>query len=150
MPILYNRWTVIRDEPLVDGGVSNNIPLIDAMNTGCRDVLAIVTKPLGDRHDGIYGIKRILYRMLMGKYSTDFKLRFLNRDELYNRSSALLDGSIEADTNIFVMHPSDPGRLVSRATTSRKELLDCAMMGVNDCRRYFGKPEIENIPFGTD
>lgn len=47
LPLLYGRTIRVRGELLVDGGLSDNLPLEALVARGARDIIAVVTRPDG-------------------------------------------------------------------------------------------------------
>jgi NTE family protein len=46
-PVFYGRAVRVRGELLIDGGLTNNLPLEPLVERGCDEVIAVVTRPTG-------------------------------------------------------------------------------------------------------
>ncbi len=55
-PVFYGRPIRVRGELLVDGGLTNNLPLEPLVERGCDEIIAVVTRPEGT------AMKRLLKR----------------------------------------------------------------------------------------
>lgn len=118
---LVTPVTWVDGEPMVDGGVSDSIPVRKAIEDGADEIVVILTKPRGYRKPD--KPSRIPWYPLR-KYP---KLReaMINRNQDYNKQIEYLE-KLEDEGRITVLRPSNDcgvGR-TSRNTTNLQKLYD--------------------------
>ncbi len=134
LPLFYGRVIKINDVGYVDGGITDAIPLLRAIQTGCTDITVIATRGPNFRRNRKSGFNRILGSLALISHPTALRKALLNEDYLFNETMRKLQGIDDADKElkITLVYPSDNSRLASRTTRNEKELRDCAIMGQED------------------
>ena len=140
LPVFYNRVIDIAGIKFVDGGISDAIPLIRAIEAGCTDIIVVTTRDSSFRRKRTAGFKRGLGRLVLAKHPRSLRDQLLNEDKLFNNTMNLLQerGILGGDIRITWVAPSDKSRLVGRTTRGRARLWDCAQMGHEDVLNALG------------
>jgi predicted patatin/cPLA2 family phospholipase len=135
LPVLYNRKVPIAGHRYVDGGLVDLVPVIRAFALGCTDVLVIVTtqKRIPKRSAPWRGV----LRTIAASQSRPVRQRLASRDALYYQTMDILDGLAAPPTGgrLWVVHPSDPEKLVGIASSNKSKLEACAQMAREDTER---------------
>jgi len=140
LPVFYNREVEIDGTKFVDGGISDAIPLIRAIEAGCTDITIVTTRNLRFRRPREAGLRRILGRLLLARHPQALRQRLLNEDKLFNKTMELLQNPAQlgGEIRITVISPSDESRLAGRTTRGCAKLWDCARMGRADVLQVLG------------
>ncbi|UCH62751.1 MAG: patatin family protein [Fidelibacterota bacterium] len=149
MPILYNRVIEVMGRGYIDGGVTDAVPLLRAIDMGCTDIVTILTRDPSFRRNRPSIIMRIIERPFLKNYPEHTKNIILAEDDLFNRTMDIIENPdrLENDIRIGVVYPSDFSKMVSRTTKDRRELLECALMSRNDTRNFFNFQPLYDNPF---
>jgi predicted patatin/cPLA2 family phospholipase len=136
LPMLYNKQVQLSSDRYIDGGFIDSVPLIAARSLGAELNLVLLTREAGFRqlnHGPAYkGIGRLLAR---GQSDT-VKRAIGQRDNGFNTVMDEVEHEQEAVPRVtWTLSPSDVNRLVSRTTSDRRKLIDCANMARDDMRR---------------
>ena len=102
---LINNMIEIDGVPYLDGGASDSVPLIHAMEKGYRKDIVVLTQRKGFRKDDNHRLDRLI-RLKYRKYPK-FAESFINRNSDYNRMMDLID-KWEDEGKIFVVRPNGP------------------------------------------
>ncbi|MDA0231591.1 MAG: patatin-like phospholipase family protein [Proteobacteria bacterium] len=140
LPVFYNRVIEIDGKKFVDGGISDAIPLIRAIEAGCTDIIVVTTRNSRFRRERTDGLKRCLGRLVLARHPRSLSDKLLDEDGLFNKTMNLLQerGRLGGDLRITWVAPSDESRLVGRTTRGRARLWDCAQMGRDDAIQALG------------
>ena len=140
LPVFYNRVVEISGENFVDGGISDAIPLMRAIEAGCTDIIVVTTRSPHFRRERMAGIRRAVGQLLLARHPQSLRRRLLDEDKLYNKTMNLLQDpdKLGRDIHITLVSPSDPSRLVGRTTRDRSKLWDCAQMAREDVINVLG------------
>jgi predicted patatin/cPLA2 family phospholipase len=149
MPILYNKRVAVGAGHYIDGGLRDAVPLLRAIEAGCTDILVVLTREPAFRRRRPHPLMRIVEAPFLGGYSEATKKLILAEDEVFNRSMEILikPEMIDFGGRITVVYPSDMTRMVSRVTSDRRKLLDCALMAREDMRSALGLPPVHDNPW---
>lgn len=123
---LYNHPVMIGDQPYVDGGIANPIPVSSAITAGCTHILVLLTRPPEFRSEGFSSFQRLCLAPLFRKWPRAFVESFYRRqDLLYNEARNIAFGRTPPgrDVKIAVIGPAPDSPLVGRSTVFRKRLL---------------------------
>ena len=140
LPVFYNRVVEISGENFVDGGISDAIPLMRAIEAGCTDIIVVTTRSPHFRRERMAGIRRAVGQLLLARHPQSLRRRLLDEDKLYNKTMNLLQDpdKLGRDIHITLVSPSDPSRLVWLTTRDRSKLWDCAQMAREDVINVLG------------
>lgn len=149
MPIFYNKAVLLNGRGYIDGGVTNSIPLLHAIELGCTDIFVVLTREPNFRRRCPNLLMRLIEEPLLRKYSNATKKVLLSEDKLFNRTMELIENprQLNDSIRISVVYPSDPSKMVKRTTNNRDKLLACALMARNDTRRILDLKPFNNNPF---
>lgn len=147
LPILYNRNVKVRDQYYIDGGIEDGVPLFRAIEDGCTDIIVILTRPTSFRRNALSLFMHRIQNYLMRNYPVKTKNKILNSTELFNNTMDYIENPRSNNIDLHIIAPSNMKKMVSRTTSNRNDLLDCALMGINDARSLFDFEMISKNPF---
>lgn len=104
MPVI-NKLYEVDGRLYTDGGVSDSVPIIHAMEEGHRKLVLVLTRQKGYRKKGKKSID-FIYRRLYKKYPALVEA-LTGRPRMYNRTMDLID-KWESEGKIFVFRPEVP------------------------------------------
>lgn len=124
LPVLYNRPVEVDGRAYVDGGATCTLPILQAAERGCTDVLVVVTKATGYRADRATRLRRAILYCAMGR-------RYPRMMDAYgmlaangDRDRALAEGIQTLDqVSVATFYPSAHEIVVDRMTMDRSRLL---------------------------
>ena len=102
---LINKMVDVDGIPCLDGGVSDSVPLIHAMQKGYRKNVIVLTQKKGYRKEDNHRLDPLI-RLKYRRYP-QFAARLIGRNAAYNRMMDLLD-KWEEEGRIFVIRPEGP------------------------------------------
>jgi predicted patatin/cPLA2 family phospholipase len=129
MPLAFGREVPINGERYVDGGVIDQVPLIDALTDGCRHIVVILTRPLSFRFRPASPATRwILRRAATWRGHSAAIVRIIGTEcGPLNRVMAILAGEApDVPARIWVVAPPAGERIASRLTSDKRLLEDTA------------------------
>jgi predicted patatin/cPLA2 family phospholipase len=142
MPIAYHFPVVIEGQTYIDGGITDPIPIVKALEEGCDEITVLLTRPQGYR-------KHIPFLNLLPRYYAKKHPRLahalMRRYEVYNQTVERLEsGGFPA--KVTVIRPDD--RLaVSRLTTNRARILQAIRQGFEDAHQTVVGQKAASIDF---
>ena len=122
---LYNKSVMLDGFPYADGGITDPIPVIDAINNGCTHILVLLTRPHGFRLQEFDGMERMVLKVLLRRWNRKFVDAFFNiRYRRYNEARDIAFGDVPAapGVNLAVLCPTSGAPAVARTTISRSRL----------------------------
>lgn len=119
--------------PLMDGGISDSIPVRKAIREGYRYNIVILTRPRGYRKKEEPGSSVKLARMYYRKYP-GLSRALKSRNQVYNRTMELLE-HLEKRGRVFLICPSLPS--VSRTEKDLEKLEDFYWHGYEEAKRLY-------------
>ncbi len=137
IPVAYNIQVNVGGKAYVDGSVANALPIDEAIDAGCTDILVLLTRPEGYRKKSSNGVAKMYERIRMRDYSGDFMKAYFRRDEKYNASLDTIYGlkRIERPVNISIIAPKS---IVERTATDTTALKRATMDSVRNTLNKFG------------
>lgn len=136
MPLLYNGFVTVNGRPCFDGGMLNPLPITEAIERGCTDILVLMTRPPMYRSELPTNLERRLFETRCARGNPRLIERFMEgymrHDEL--QDIALGRTPIPEDINIATICPSDDEPHVERMTTEARLLKAAA---ISSARRTF-------------
>jgi predicted patatin/cPLA2 family phospholipase len=141
IPLFYNGHVVIEGRDCLDGALINPLPVLDAIESGCTDLLVLLTRP-GSYRDGIpTRLEQRLFEMrcargngqLMKAYCATHARENAVRDIVLGRQP-VPDG-----INIATLCPEEKDPRVERMTRSTEVLKAAAIASVKRTLRAFGR-----------
>lgn len=122
---LYNRAVYIDGHPYADGGISNPIPVRDAILAGCTHILVLLTRGFNYRSSPYPAWQRLCLSPLFRRWPAAFVSTFYQRQsKRYNDTRDIAFGTttIRDDVHIAVIAPGENSPPFGRSTTSRTKL----------------------------
>ena len=115
---LVSRFVWLNNQPYLDGGMSDALPLMEAHRQGCRKKVVVCTRPMDYRKEASRFF--LLFRLRYRAYH-DLTKKIRDRHERYNRSLDQLRAA-EASGDAFVIRP--PFALQTRLVEKKAQKLD--------------------------
>lgn len=110
-PIVY-----VDGRPMLDGGITDSIPLLRAFEQGCERCVVVLTRNRGYRKAD----KETLVPRFIYKEYPRLRVALRNRNKIYNEQLELVE-QLEDEGKIIVIRPENP-IVVGRMETSVKKL----------------------------
>lgn len=147
MPLLYNGLVTIDGRKCFDGGLINPLPLLEAIASGCTDLLVLLTRPPSFRDCVPSRLEQQLFDMrcargnaqLMKAYCATFARENAVRD------IALGKQDLPEGISIATLSPEDGEPRVDRTTRSTELLKAAAIASAKRTLEAFGHPVQEFI-----
>jgi predicted patatin/cPLA2 family phospholipase len=149
MPILYNKLVAVGSGHFIDGGLRDAVPVQRAIEAGCTEIVVVLTREPSFRRRRPSFLMRCVEAPFLRGYSEATRELILAEDDLFNRNMAIImePALVNFEGRITLVYPSDMRRMVSRTTSNRARLLECALMARDDMRRALGLPEVHDSPW---
>ena len=140
LPVLYNKTVTLDGEQYVDGGISCTVPIRQAIDNGCTDILVLVTKPHGYIPSAPSAFERSMMRIMMGWRFPNVAKTFSGKADtaLENRLIAAGDTVIDG-VNVATVFPSQQELIVGRTTVDRNRLIRGAELMARKTFRLFNE-----------
>jgi predicted acylesterase/phospholipase RssA len=138
---LYNQSVMLDGIPYADGGITDPIPVMDAVSNGCTHILVLLTRPYGFRLEEFDGMERILLKVLLRRWNRKFVDAFFNiRYRRYNeaRDIAFGDAPAARGVNLAVLCPTPGSPAVARTTISRRRLTAAMEHSIRETLQLLG------------
>ena len=131
LPFL-SKMVKINGSLYLDGGISDSIPIRQAINDGCKNIVLILTRAKGYRKKSskMSFLADIFYKK-NPKLAETLKQRYL----VYNSTLDLIE-NLEEKKEIFVIRPSLSLK-ISRLEKDKKKLNELYQLGLKDCEVIF-------------
>jgi predicted patatin/cPLA2 family phospholipase len=141
IPLFYNGHVVIEGRDCLDGALINPLPVLDAIESGCTDLLVLLTRPGSFRDCIPTRLEQRLFEMrcargngqLMKAYCATHARENAVRDIVLGRQS-VPDG-----INIATLCPEEKDPRVERMTRSTEVLKAAAIASMKRTLRAFGQ-----------
>ncbi len=119
--------------PMMDGGISDSVPIRQAIREGYDYNIVILTRPRGyrkrERPDKTIKLAKMCYRKYPG-----LSRALMNRNYVYNRTMELLE-HLEERGRVFLIHPSASS--VKRTEKDLEKLEDFYWHGYEEAERLY-------------
>jgi predicted patatin/cPLA2 family phospholipase len=139
LPVLYNRVVRLQCGSYVDGGISNSLPVQDAIDAGCTDILVLATKLREHVHGSPSLLHRALMFAMMGWRHPAVMQAHRCSFEVSNKHRRLAAGKDSViGVNIATLCPETEELVIGKATISRPKLLKAARSMAHRAIRVFG------------
>ncbi len=138
---LYNKSVMLDGFPYADGGITDPIPVTDAMNNGCTHILVLLTRPYGFKLEEFDGVERMVLKVLLRRWNRRFVDAFFNiRYRRYNEARDIAFGDVPAarGVNLAVLCPTPGMPAVARTTISRRRLTVAMEHSIGGTLRLLG------------
>jgi len=140
MPFAYDIPVNIQGVDYLDGGVSCPVPITEAIEEGCTDILAVLTRPKDYKPSS--SLKKIFGRPFIEskikKHGKNFYKTFIERHKVYKEKLSIIMGKsfFKKEVNILAIFP---GKSLKIKRTTKKEdvLKNAAIEGAVKVLRLF-------------
>jgi predicted patatin/cPLA2 family phospholipase len=142
IPVYYNKPVEINGEFYLDGSVANSLPIEEAIEAGCTDILVLLTRPAGYRRQPSGPISKIFEGLRLGNYSKEFIEKYFTREGKYNKSLDIIFGvqKTKKSVNISVVTPTTS---LARTATNELKLKQVTMDYTRNTLYKFGCRDID-------
>jgi len=147
MPLLYNGLVKVDGRDCFDGGLINPLPILDAIEAGCTDLLVLLTRPASFRECIPSVIERQLFEMRCARGNGAIMKAFCNTHLRSNGARDIAFGrqSGPAGINIATICPDESGPGIERTTRNAQLLRAAAIASARRTLRTFGHPVEEFV-----
>jgi predicted patatin/cPLA2 family phospholipase len=146
MPLLYNGLVDIEGRQCFDGGLINPLPIMDAIENRCTDLLVLLTRPASYRECSPSGLEQRLFNLRCAKGNVGLMDAYRNAPMRANtlRDIALGKEGGLSGINIATICPSEEDPCIERTTRNADLLKSAAIASVRRTLLAFGYP-VEDI-----
>ena len=146
MPLLYNRLVNIEGRQCFDGGLINPLPIMDAIENGCTDLVVLLTRPASYRECVPNGIEQGLFNMRCARGNARLMDIYRNAPMRANTLRDIALGKQEGPSgiNIATICPGETDPAIERTTRNALLLKSAAIASVRRTLLAFGYP-VEEI-----
>src|SRR5262249_2842748 len=118
MPLLYNRLIDVEGRQCFDGGLINPLPIMDAIENGCTDLLVLLTRPASYPECVPSGLEQRLFDMRCARGTSALMDFYRNAPIRANtlRDIALGKSAVPSGINIATICPEEADPNVERTT----------------------------------
>ena len=140
MPLLYNGLVDIEGRQCFDGGLINPLPIMDAIENGCTDLLVLLTRPASYRECVPNGLEQGLFNLRCAKGNVGLMDVYKNAPMRVNtlRDIALGKQGGPSGINIATICPSETDTNIERTTRNAALLKSAAIASVRRTLLAFG------------
>jgi predicted patatin/cPLA2 family phospholipase len=140
LPVMYNRVVVVGGRPCIDGGITNHIPLQEAIAAGCTDLMVLLTRPAHFVETSPTWVERWLFKRVCARDNMALLDVFLKTYMHSNTVRNLALGRHPPDTpvNILTICPGASDPRVERTTKSSQRLKAAATIHALRTLQAFG------------
>ena len=140
MPLLYNRLIAVDGRDCFDGGVINPLPILEAIESGCTDLLVLLTRPASFRDCVPNWLEQHFFDMRCARGNAQLMTAFCST---YLRENAVRDIALSRQTvpdgiNIATLCPDELEPRVERTTRNTDLLKRAAMASAKRTLAVFG------------
>jgi len=140
MPLLYNGLVSIEGRSCFDGALINPIPILEAIESGCTDLLILLTRPASFRDCMPSRIERQIFDLRCAHGNAQLISAFCNT---YIRENAVRDLALGRQAlpdgiNIATLCPEESEPRVERITRDTQVLKDAAISSAKRTLAAFG------------
>jgi predicted patatin/cPLA2 family phospholipase len=146
MPLLYNRLVDVEGRQCFDGGLINPLPIMDAIENGCTDLLVLLTRPASYRECAPGGLEQRLFNMRCARGNSALMDIYRNAPMRANTLRDIALGRQEGPSiiNIATICPDEADPCIERTTRNSDLLKRAAIASMRRTLLAFGYP-VEEI-----
>ncbi len=147
MPLLYNRLVSVDGRDCFDGGLINPLPIFEAIQSGCTDLLVLLTRPPNFRECTPSLLEQQLFDLRCARGNAQLMKAYCNTYVRENevRDIALGRQPITDGINIATICPEETDPKIERTTRSADLLKAAAIASAKRTLQAFGHPVEEFI-----
>ncbi len=147
MPLLYNGTVNVDGRHCFDGGLINPLPVLEAIESGCTDLLVLLTRPASFREPAPSWLQRSLFNFRCAQGNERLMkacCKTYIRENMV-RDMALGHQEIPAGINIATICPEETDPVIERTTRKTEMLKAAAISSAKRTMAAFGRPVEEFI-----
>jgi predicted patatin/cPLA2 family phospholipase len=147
MPLLYNGLVNVNGRECFDGGLINPLPIPDAIESGCTDLLVFLTRPVSYIEGSPNRIEQHFFDLRCARGNSQLMSAYCNTYTRANRirDMALGRQPVPADVRIATICPEDGDPRIERLTRSTPLLKAAAIASARRTFAAFGYPVQEFV-----
>jgi predicted patatin/cPLA2 family phospholipase len=140
MPLLYNGVVNVNKRECFDGGLINPLPILDAIEAGCTDLLVLLTRPASFRESRPTKLEQRLFDIRCARGKTHLVTAFTNACVRTNdlRDIAFARQPVPSGINIVTICPDETDPRVERTTRSTEMLKAAVIASARRTLQTFG------------
>ena len=140
MPLLYNGLVCVDGRDCIDGGLINPLPVLEAIESGCTDLLILLTRPASFRDCIPNWLEQHMFdlRCARGKAPLMTAFRSTHVRENSVRDIALGRQTVPEDLNIATLCPDESDVRIERTTRNTHLLKQAAISSAKRTLAAFG------------
>lgn len=140
MPLLYNGLVSVDGRDCFDGGLINPLPVLEAIESGCTDLLILLTRPASFRDCAPNWLEQHIFDLRCARGNTRLMAAFCSTHVRENaiRDIALGRQRVPDDLNIAALCPDENEPRVDRTTRNTQLLKQAAMASARRTLAAFG------------
>jgi predicted patatin/cPLA2 family phospholipase len=140
MPLLYNGLISVEGRDCFDGGLINPLPILEAIESGCTDLLVLLTRPASFREGLPTWLEQHIFDWRCARGNNRLMNAFCST---YIRENAVRDIALGRQTvpdgiNIATICPADDEPRIERTTRNTELLKSAAMASAKRTFATFG------------
>jgi predicted patatin/cPLA2 family phospholipase len=140
MPLLYNGLVTVDGRNCFDGGLINPLPIPDAIESGCTDLVVLFTRPASYRESSPTRIEQHFFDLRCARGNTHLMRAYCN---VHLRQNAVRDIALGRQTvpdglNIATICPTDTDPRIERLTCNTDLLKAAAVASAKRTFEAFG------------
>jgi predicted patatin/cPLA2 family phospholipase len=141
MPIFYNGLVAVDGRDCFDGALVNPLPVLEAIASGCTDLLVLLTRPPSFRESIPGRLERRLFDFLCARGNSRLMKAYCGMHARHNPVRDIVLGREPAPggINIATICPEEKGPQVERMTRSAEVLRAAAIGSAKRTLRAFGR-----------
>lgn len=141
IPLFYNGLVPIDGRDCFDGGLINPLPVLEAMASGCTDLLVLLTRPASFRDCAPSRLEQRLFNMRCARGSSQLMKAFCGAHVRENSVRDIVLGRepVPDGINIATICPEEKDPRVERMTRSTEVLRTAAIGSAKRTLRAFGR-----------
>jgi predicted patatin/cPLA2 family phospholipase len=141
MPILYNGLIPVDGRECFDGALINPLPVLEAMASGCTDLLVLLTRPASFRENLPGRLEQRIFEMWCAKGNSQLMAAYCNMHVRHNSVRDIVLGRepVPEGINIATLCPEEKDPRVERMTRSTEVLRAAAIGSAKRTLRAFGR-----------
>lgn len=147
MPLLYNTLVTVNGRQCFDGGLINPLPIPDAVESGCTDLLVLLTRPPSFRACSPSRIEQHIFDMRCARGNAQLMSAFCLA---YARENTIRDMALGSKPSaegvcIATICPADRDPRIERLTRNTTMLKAAAIASAKRTMEVFGHPVEEFV-----
>src|SRR5215475_12136800 len=142
MPLLYNGLVTVNGRDCFDGGLINPLPILEAIESGCTDLLVFLTRPASFRECPPSLIEQQIFDLRCAHGNSELRRAYCNTYLRENviRDTALGRVPVPNGVSIATICPDEGDPKIERMTRDTMLLKEAAIASAKRTFEAFGHP----------